>query len=143
MQITDVFDVVKEGKRLVKVMKEEAKAAAKAVEVAMKDLTDIQRMQKNAIKVSSAPVFLDVVLIISYRRKQNQISPTRRHCVSSTRKNSSTSRRARSTNVHRPTCRRTKMRARQHATTRVKQPRCFRRRTARLSGSGRKRRLTM
>ena len=42
---------MKEGKRLVKVMKEEAKAEAKAVEVAMKELTEIQRMQKNSIKV--------------------------------------------------------------------------------------------
>ncbi len=42
---------VKEGKRVVKVMKQEAKAEKKALEVAVKELSEIQRSQKNSIKV--------------------------------------------------------------------------------------------
>lgn len=44
---------VKEGKRLAKVIKSEAKSEKQALEVAIKELADLQRMQKNAIKVGS------------------------------------------------------------------------------------------
>lgn len=44
--------VVKEGKRLAKVLKHEGKVERKALEVAMKELAELQAMQKQAIKVS-------------------------------------------------------------------------------------------
>ena len=49
--------LVKEAKSIVKVMKQEAKAEQKALEVSVKELSDIQRMQKNAIKVRRTACF--------------------------------------------------------------------------------------
>lgn len=42
---------VKDGKRVAKVVKEEGKAEKKALEAAIRELADIQRLQKDAIKV--------------------------------------------------------------------------------------------
>lgn len=45
---------VKESKHIVKVIKQEAKAERKALDIAVKELAGIQRMQKNSIKVRNA-----------------------------------------------------------------------------------------
>ncbi|KAH9928262.1 uncharacterized protein B0H18DRAFT_252704 [Fomitopsis serialis] len=46
----------KEGKRLSKVLKSEAKSEAKAIEQAIRELADIQKMQKTALKEESRAV---------------------------------------------------------------------------------------
>ena len=42
----------KEGKRLAKIIKEEAKSEKKALSVAITELAELQKLQKQAIKVS-------------------------------------------------------------------------------------------
>ena len=44
-------NAVKDGKRLAAVIKAESKAEQKALDIAMRELADVQRMQKLAIKV--------------------------------------------------------------------------------------------
>ena len=49
-EMLNVLALVKESKRVVNVIKREGKAEKKALEVAVKEMEDIQRMQKNSIK---------------------------------------------------------------------------------------------
>lgn len=46
----------KEGKRLSKVLKSEAKAEAKAIDQAIRELADLQKMQRNALKEETRAV---------------------------------------------------------------------------------------
>ena len=43
---------MKEGKRLVNVIRQEAKVEKKALEASLKELAELQRLQKYAVKVS-------------------------------------------------------------------------------------------
>ena len=43
--------LVKEGKKVVKIIKAEGKAEKKALDEAVKELADIQKLQKTAVKV--------------------------------------------------------------------------------------------
>jgi len=56
---------VKEGKGLLKVIKSEAKAEKASLEAAIKELSELQKLQKEAIKVRS-PVRVTLPLPLTY-----------------------------------------------------------------------------
>ena len=48
--------VVKEGKRLASIIKQEAKVEKKALEAAVRELAELQKLQKYAVKVRTHPL---------------------------------------------------------------------------------------
>jgi hypothetical protein len=53
----NIFVLVKEGKRLSKIIKQEGKVEKQALEVAINELGELQKIQKSAVKV---PFFLSL-----------------------------------------------------------------------------------
>lgn len=49
--MANIFPSVKEGKRLAKVVKDEARAEQEALELAIRELSEIQKTQRAAVKV--------------------------------------------------------------------------------------------
>lgn len=49
--VTNAIGSVKEGKRLAAVIKSEARLEQRALEIAIKEMADIQKLQKASIKV--------------------------------------------------------------------------------------------
>jgi hypothetical protein len=84
-------NIVKEGKRMAKVIKQEAKAEKQALEQAVRDLAELQKTQKYAIKVRINIVVLSSGLnAIVYRRRLRPTLHMLKLCAFSTRKNSPT-----------------------------------------------------
>ena len=54
---------VKEGKKVVKIIKAEGKAEQKALDDALRELTDMQKMQKAAVKVCKQYTRLEFIVV--------------------------------------------------------------------------------
>jgi hypothetical protein len=93
--LTDFILAVKEGKRLSKVLKQEGKAEKQAIEIAIKELGELQYAQKKAIKVCGPSSLPDVehalTKILSFRRRCVRTRPTLRPSRSPTQLSSSSS----------------------------------------------------
>ena len=90
---------------IVKVIKQEAKAERKALDIAVKELADIQRMQKNSIKVCNASLAHVSFFSFTYRRRPRPTRPTLMLCAPSTSRSWSTSPRAPGMSGLKQTCR--------------------------------------
>lgn len=123
---------------MAKIIKAEGKAEKQALDEALKELADLQKMQKVAVKVYGLPIRLLPHCTISdnstSRRKARRTLPTPRHCATSIRTNSNSSLRARSTSALRRTFGHKRMRVTLPAIKLARLRRCSKRRTARLSG---------
>lgn len=77
-----LLSTVKEGKRVAKIIKSEAKAEKKALEDATKELADIQKMQRTAVKVRVPATLPTALLTCCFpalrRRNLKHITPTRK-----------------------------------------------------------------
>ncbi|TFY52230.1 hypothetical protein EVJ58_g10130 [Rhodofomes roseus] len=62
----------KEGKRLSKVLKSEAKAEAKAIEQAIRELADIQKMQKASLKEESRAVATHAKALRTFHKEEQE-----------------------------------------------------------------------
>lgn len=91
---------------MAKVIKAEGKAEKKALDDAVKELADIQKLQKSAVKVRyQSAVYMATLLIIALwfsRKRARHMPPTRRCFASSARWSLSTLLHAPSTSARKP-----------------------------------------